>query len=113
MNLTPAVASCRIIVQWSRVRTFQNNTSETFQVILRDPMYYTTPTGDGEILIQYLDFNNNTTGSYSWSQIHGNYCTVGIEDHTMTRGLEYTFNNSYADAAMPCLLYTSPSPRDS
>jgi len=89
------------IVQWSRVRTFQNNTSETFQVILRDPMYYTTPTGDGEILIQYLDFNNNTTGSYSWSQIHGNYCTVGIEDHTMTRGLEYTFNNSYADAAMP------------
>ena len=49
------------IVQWSRVRTFQNNTSETFQVILRDPMYYTTPTGDGEILIQYLDFNNNTT----------------------------------------------------
>jgi len=89
------------IVQWSRVRTFQNNTSETFQVILRDPMYYTTPTGDGEIMIQYLDFNNNTTGSYSWSQIHGLYCTVGIEDHTMTRGLEYTFNNTYADAAMP------------
>lgn len=89
------------IVQWSRVRTFQNNTTETFQVILKDPMYYTTPTGDGEILIQYLDFNNNTTGSYNWSQIHGNYCTVGIEDHTMTRGLEYTFNNTYADAAMP------------
>ena len=39
--------------------------------------------------------------SYSWSQIHGNYCTVGIEDHTMKRGLQYTFNNSYADAAMP------------
>ena len=89
------------IVQWSRVRTFQNNTSETFQVILKDPMYHTTPTGDGEIVIQYLDFNNDTNGSYSWSQIHGNYCTVGIEDHTMKRGLQYTFNNSYADAAMP------------
>ena len=40
------------IVQWSRVRTFQNNTSETFQVILRDPMYYTTPTGDGVYISQ-------------------------------------------------------------
>ena len=52
------------------------------------------------MLLQYMDFNNNTTGSYSWSQIHGLYCTVGIEDHTMTRGLQYTFNNTYADAAM-------------
>ena len=48
-----------------------------------------------------MDFNNNTTGSYSWSQIHGLYCTVGIEDHTMTRGLQYTFNNQYPTAAMP------------
>ena len=71
------------IVQWSRVRTFQNNTPETFQVILKDPMYYTTPTGDGEIVMQYLDFNNDTNGSYSWCQIHGNNCTIGIYDHTM------------------------------
>ena len=89
------------IVQWSRVRTFQNNSTETFQIILRDPDYYMTPTGDGEILIQYMDFNNTSNGSYSWNQIHGDYCTVGIEDHTMTRGLQYTFNNSYPDAAMP------------
>ena len=88
------------IVQWSRVRTYQNNSTETFQIILRDPNYYMTPTNDGEMLIQYMDFTNNTTGSYSWSQIHGNYCTVGIEDHTMTQGLQYTFNNTYADAAM-------------
>ena len=88
------------IVQWSRVRTYQNNSTETFQIILRDPNHYMTPTNDGEMLIQYMDFTNNTTGSYSWSQIHGNYCTVGIEDHTMTQGLQYTFNNTYADAAM-------------
>ena len=88
------------IIQWSRVRTYQNNSTETFQIILKDPNYYMTPTNDGEMLIQYMDFTNNTTGSYSWSQIHGNYCTVGIEDHTMTQGLQYTFNNTYADAAM-------------
>ena len=29
------------------------------------------------------------------------YCSVGIEDHTMTRGLQYTFNNTYHPAAMP------------
>jgi len=89
------------IIQWSRVRTYQNNSTETFQVILRDPTYYMTPTGDGEILIQFMEFNNTTNGSYSWSQIHGDYCTVGIEDHTMTKGLTYTFNNTYPDPAMP------------
>jgi fibronectin type 3 domain-containing protein len=30
---------------------------------------------------------------------HGNFCTIGIEDHTETIGLEYTFNNSYPTAA--------------
>ena len=90
----------QFIIQWSRVRTYQNSSTETFQIMLRDPDYYLTPTNDGEILIQYMDFNNTSNGSYSWNQIHGNYCTVGIEDHTMTVGLQYTFNNGYHDAAM-------------
>jgi hypothetical protein len=47
-----------------------------------------------------MEFNNTSYGSYSWDQIHGNYCTVGIEDHTMTRGLQYTFNDVYPTAAM-------------
>ena len=90
------------IVQWSRVRTFQNGASENFQVILFDPSYYLTPTGDGEILIQYEDFSNTSYGSYgTWgAPIHGGYCTVGIEDHTMKVGLQYTFNNIYDPAAM-------------
>ena len=90
----------KFYVQWSRVRTYQNNSTETFQAVLLDPSYYTTPTGDGEILLQYMEFNNTSYGSYSWDQIHGNYCTVGIEDHTMTRGLQYTFNDVYPTAAM-------------
>ena len=90
----------KFYIEWSEVRTYQNNSLETFQVVLYDPSYYITPTGDGEILIQYKEFNNTSYGSYSWDQIHGNYCTVGIEDHTMTRGLQYTFNDTYHDAAM-------------
>ena len=78
----------KFYVEWSEVRTYQNNSLETFQAVLYDPSYYITPTGDGEILLQYKEFNNTSYGSYSWDQIHGNYCSVGIEDHTMTRGLQ-------------------------
>ena len=33
--------------------------------------------------------------------MHGNYCTIGLEDHSETIGLEYTFNNTYPISAMP------------
>ena len=88
----------RFYIQWSRVRTYQNNSTETFQLILLDPDYYTTPTGDGEFMMQYMDFNN--TSYTSGATNHGNYCTIGTEDHTMTMGLQYTFNNLYHPAAM-------------
>jgi hypothetical protein len=91
----------RYIVQWSSVRTFDKNDTETFQVILKDPTYYYTPTGDGEIIIQYKVFNNTSSGQYSWNQVHGNYVTIGIEDQTGTVGLEYTFDNQYPVTAMP------------
>ena len=91
----------QFIIEWSRVRTYDNNSLETFQVILRDAQHYFTPTSDGEILIQFADFNNTSTGNFGWGQIHGNYCSVGLEDHTEKVGLEYTFNNDYPVAAMP------------
>ena len=90
----------KFYVEWSEVRTYQNNSLETFQAVLYDPSYYITPTGDGEILLQYKEFNNTSYGSYSWDQTHGLYCSVGIEDHTMSRGLQYTFNDTYHPAAM-------------
>jgi hypothetical protein len=90
----------QFIIQWSQMRTYDNSSSETFQVILKDPAYYFTPTGDGEILIQYQTFNNTSSGNYGWGQVHGAYCTVGIEDVTATKGLQYTFNNQYPTAAM-------------
>lgn len=54
--------------------------------------------GDGPIKIQYQTFNNVNSQS---ANRHGNYCTIGIEDHSGTRGLEYTFNNIYPTAAAP------------
>ena len=89
------------VVEWYHIISGYNNSSlETFEAILYDPVYYPTATGDGQIKLQYQQFNNVDTGSGDVYP-HGNYCTIGIEDHTETRGLEYTFNNTYPTAAAP------------
>ena len=89
------------IVQWNNVKTYEDNSNESFQAILFDPQYYSTPTGDGEMLLQYEDFNNTSNGSYGGgTPLHGGYCSIGIEDHFGTTGLEYTFNNVYPRSAM-------------
>ena len=38
-------------------------------------------------------------GNYDGAVIHGQYASVGIEDHTGLEGLEYTFNDQYPTAA--------------
>jgi subtilisin family serine protease len=73
------------VVEWNNIPQFYPySTFESFQVILRDPTYYPTPTGDGEILFQYDRITDPTQ------------CTVGIEDHTETVGLELLFDDTYA-----------------
>ena len=63
---------------------------------------YETTTGDGEIKIQYYDFNNTSDGSWgSYPPEHAAYSTIGIKDHFGGTGLEYTYNNQYPTAAMP------------
>lgn len=90
------------VVQWHGLYSGYDSISpETFQAILYDPTYYPTHTGDGQIKLQYKDFNNIDTGNSEDHWPHANYCTIGIEDHTETIGLEYTFGNSYPTAAAP------------
>jgi hypothetical protein len=81
----------------------QQPNRETFQMQLMDPQYYSTPTGDGEILFLYdtvMDASSNT---------------VGIEDHTQLRGLQYVYNGSYHQSAAPlengrAILVTTKAP---
>ncbi len=88
------------IVEWSELQNDYNYNEETFQVILYDPAFHQTASGDGDILYQYKTINNVDLGDYtSYHVQHGQYATVGLEDHTGTVGLEYTFNNSYPSAA--------------
>ncbi|MAV59419.1 MAG: hypothetical protein CMG07_05665 [Candidatus Marinimicrobia bacterium] len=88
------------IIEWSAMKTDYANSTETFQIILMDNGV--PPFGDGEIKIQYKDFNNTSVGDYTqYTPVHGAYCTVGIENHLGNDGLQYTFNNVYPTAAMP------------
>jgi len=87
------------IIEWYNMYNGKNGSSpETFQVILYDQATYNTSLGDGPIKFQYHTFNNVNSQS---GNRHGNYCTIGIEDHSGAHGLEYTFNNLYPTAAAP------------
>ena len=95
----------KVILQWDDMRTYDNNGSyqETFQIILYNQEFLSpTITGDSEIKIQYQDFNNTSDGYYpngNGTPIHGCYSTIGIENHLGDTGLQYTFNNTYPEAA--------------
>ncbi|MDO9578712.1 MAG: T9SS type A sorting domain-containing protein, partial [Candidatus Cloacimonadales bacterium] len=99
------------VIEWDDMQNQHVPMEETFQVIIYDSNFYPTATGDSEMKFQYKVFNNVDVGSYPSN--HGQYCTVGIEDHTGTRGLEYTFNNTYPPQAKvlgneTALLFTGP-----
>jgi hypothetical protein len=95
-----------VIIQWNIMRIHDhgnNNDTNTFQMILYNPSNaeYITPTGDGEIKIQYKQFNNISDGDYfQYTPVHGCYSTIGIENHLGDVGLEYTFNNQYPTESM-------------
>jgi len=87
----------RFIVEWSRTECgwgFGTNPQEIFEVILYDPVYYSTPTGDGDILFQY-NYIEEHDGDYSDNP----YSTVGIESPDQTIGIEVVNWETYSDNA--------------
>jgi len=91
-----------LIIQYQNLKNGYNRTSEeTFQVIFYDPVFHPTSLGDGMIKFQYKVFNNVDVGGGGYTPQHGNFCTIGIRDHSNRRGLEYTYNNQYPQAAQP------------
>lgn len=93
----------RFIIEFKDVVHYGTSDNETFEIILLDPNYYLTPTGDGEIIFQY-----NTVSDPS-------ECTIGIEDHTETVGLQYLYNGDLIDYGAPiqsgrAILFTTRNP---
>jgi hypothetical protein len=82
----------RWIIEYENCAHYENPAlRETFQVILLDPQYYSTPTGDGEILYFYSSVADASSN------------TVGLEDDTQQRGLQYLFDNDYHPQAAPII----------
>ena len=81
-------ASHRFIVEWDSVGHYSGTPlRESFEAIILDPAYYPTPTGDGEILLQYRIVGMELS------------CTVGTEDDAQTIGQTYLFNGTYNQTA--------------
>jgi hypothetical protein len=82
------------VISWENcVSRIDNETPQRFQVILYDPAYHSTPTGDGEIQFNYHTIDNNAHNSC--------YSTVGIQNLYRSDGIEYTYCNYYPDSATP------------
>ena len=79
----------RFIIEYFQVEHWPSGSNETFEVILYDPAHYATPTGDGEIVFQYLVPLQNTGG------------TIGIENSSEDVGVEYYHNSDYNPWATP------------
>jgi hypothetical protein len=76
------------VVEYDSVRQYAPTTArETFQIVLYDPGFYPTSTGDGQILFQYKKVTDPTS------------CTVGIENQAQTVGIEYLYNTDYSPNA--------------
>jgi hypothetical protein len=76
---------------------------ETFEFFLLDPAYYPTPTGDGDVIVQY------NTVSYILST------TMGIQNMSQNVGIQYLFDGTYDPLAVPitngkALKYTTVKP---
>ena len=94
-------ANHRFLVEWSRCihlhgyRPPSLADTQSFQLMLCDPQFHQTRTGDGPMLVQYLAVMNDD----SVSENGHNFATVGIESPDHGDGLEYTFAGAYPAAA--------------
>jgi hypothetical protein len=83
-------ANHRTIFEWSAVHN-EVGSAETFEIILYDPAYHETGTGDGIIEVQYSVVNNTDSGD--------NYATAGIENANQSDGVLYTYDSLYSSGS--------------
>jgi hypothetical protein len=93
----------RYIIEYDEVRHRDSEETETFEVMIYDPEYYPTPTGDAEVAFLYKDVSDPAG------------CTVGIEHPYETDGLEFLFDGDYGPYAAPlsdglAVLFTTATP---
>jgi hypothetical protein len=90
------MANHRYIVQWHRlVQNYEtyNRDPQDFQLILLDPAYHQTASGQGMIIFQYKTVNDTDTRNA--------YATVGIQSPDGRDGLLYSYMNQAMGGAAP------------
>ena len=101
-------ANNRFIIEWNKCyNRFDDTSIEKFQLILFDPAYYPTASGNGEMQCNYHTVNNPDATS--------NYSTVGIENIIQSDGVLYTYADIYPASATPlenelAIKYTTDPP---
>ena len=90
------------VIEWSKMRKLGprggNEPIETFEVILYDPEFHPSFTGDGDIKFQYLDVTDSESAFQEWDTP---FATVGIGDPDQQTGLEYTYWGELHRSAAP------------
>ncbi len=89
-------ANNRYILEWHDCTHARTGSPQTFQMIIYDPVYHPTPTGDAEIVFQYQTVNNNDSGGGNSPGLHS---SVGFQNIGNNDGLQYTFDNMYHPGA--------------
>ena len=89
----------RFIIEWNGMRRLVSRNgrgaTETFQIILYDPLVHPTYTEDGIITFQYKDVENENAAANNDTP----FCTIGISNLDDSDGLEYTYWNQYPAGA--------------
>ena len=83
------VAGHRFLIEFYHIPHYSGGGIETFQVVLYDPAFHFSPTGDGNIMVNYHTPDNATS------------CTAGIENGSENDGIEFLYNTAYDPFAMP------------
>jgi hypothetical protein len=96
-------ANHRFIIEYFQVEHYSSGSHETFEIILHDPLYYPSPTGDGDIIVQYLVALQQADN------------TLGIENGAENVGIQYYLDGAYHELAVPvtdsfALRYTTYDP---
>jgi len=80
----------KFVVEWFRVDHYgASGTQENFEISLYNPAFYPTPTGDGEVIVQYMNTMRQTDN------------TVGIQNSAQNVGIQYYLDGTYNSLGVP------------
>jgi len=82
-------ATHQFIVEYNNVPFYGGGGNVTYQIVIQDPLYYPSITGDAQWLVYYNSIDDRASA------------TVGIENSSGTDGIQYVFDGNYDENASP------------